>query len=214
MQVKHGGLVLLALALLGLGGALSWYLQDSNKSAAPLDIAGIHLPTPRPISEFSLQSADGEIFSLAQLQQRWTFLYFGYTFCPDACPLALSQLNVVDKKLSQQNPELWQAMAYVLISVDPRRDTPQRLAEYTAYFNPRFQGASGEPAALEQLAKPLGIYYAVPENPEDPENYLVDHSSALILVNPDGKLQAVFSAPHDPARIIDDFLAIQQRWSS
>jgi len=214
VKMTRGRVIIFALVLFGLGGWLSWQLRGPAQPSAPLEIAGIYLPTPLEVGDFTLQSADGQAFGPTQLQNRWTFMFFGYTFCPDACPLTLSQLNLIEKKLSTENPELHSALGYVLISVDPRRDTLERLAQYTQHFNPRFEGVTGDPAELEKLAKPLGIYYAVPENPDDPENYLVDHSSALVLINPEGRLQALFSAPHDPARIVQDLLAIQQRWSS
>ena len=209
--IKRIGFVALGAVLFCAGLWLSWS-AFKPASRAPLEIAGIYLPEPKPITSFNLLDASGQAFTQEQLKNHWTFIYFGYTYCPDACPLTLSQLNQVDKQLSEQNTA--NDTAYLLVSVDPRRDTPERLAEYTQFFNPKFQGVSGQVEELNKLTESLGIYYSVPEQPEDPANYLVDHSSVLVLVNPAGELQALFSAPHDPARIVEDFLTIRQRWSA
>jgi protein SCO1/2 len=202
--------LLAGAAVLGAG---SWLmLQDYQRSQQRLDIAGIYLNEPRPLSEFTLTDSADKPFSRDSFKDHWSFLSFGYTYCPDACPLTLSQLNLVDKQLAEE--DLNKDTDYLLISVDPRRDTPQRLAEYTAFFNKKFHGATGEPGELSKLSKALGVYYSVPENPEDPENYLVDHSSAVVLINPDAELQALFTPPHDPQRISADFKAIRERYEA
>lgn len=199
-------LYLLAGAFLAAGVWFGWQASRTTASA-PLDIAGIYLPEAKPIASFKLQDSERQPFTQAQLKDQWTFLYFGYTYCPDACPLALAQLNQVSKLLQQE--EAAEDTAYMLVSVDPRRDTPERLAEYTEFFNPEFAGTTGAVDEIDKLTRSIGIYYAVPAEPEDPENYLVDHSSVIVLTNPDGKLQALFSAPHNPKQIYNDYLAIR-----
>ena len=199
------GIIAMSTGLwLGFGG-----LQQIS---GPLEIAGIYLDEPKAVGDFTLTASSNQPFTLTSFEGQWSFLYFGYTYCPDACPLTLGQLNVVDKNLAEQN--LNKDNAYILISVDPNRDTPERLAEYTRFFNENFSGATGTPEQLDQLTKPLGVYYSVPEDPEDPENYLVDHSSAIVLINPKAELQALFTPPHDPKRITEDFSAIRQRFEA
>ena len=204
------GLSILGLVIVGAG---VWFgLQSVKVPGQPLEISGIYLPEPKPLAEFELIHDSDQPFTRQDFKGQWSFLYFGYTFCPDACPLTLAQLNQLDKQLSAKNAD--QGTAYMLISVDPKRDTPQRLAEYTRYFNPKFSGATGQPQQLQSLTKPLGVYYSVPENPEDPENYLVDHSSTVILINPDAELQALFTPPHKPNQMAEEFIAIRQRFSA
>lgn len=183
-----------------------------KRPPADLDIAGIYLTPAKPLADFTLTSASGHLFTRDDFKGKWSFLYFGYTNCPDACPLTLGQLNATDVLLSKSG--LDHGIAYVLISVDPGRDTPARLAEYVKFFNVKFSAATGETQELDKLTKPLGVYFAVPENPEDPENYLVDHASAVILINPDANLQALFTTPHNPATIATDFAAIRQRYQA
>lgn len=203
-------LIVSLFGLIAMAAGLWLSLKGLKQTPDDLEIAGIYLAEPRDVSEFKLTGSDQQPFTRDSFRGHWNFLYFGYTYCPDACPLTLSQLNLVDKKLAEQ--DLNDNNAYILISVDPRRDSPERLAEYTRFFNENFSGATGVKEELDKLTKQMGIAYRVPEEPEDPENYLVDHSSAVILVNPDAKLQAVFTAPHEPERISEDFEAIRQRF--
>lgn len=155
----------------------------------PPAIAGIFLAPPKPVADFTLIDQNGQPFNKERWRGKWTFLYFGYTFCPDVCPLTLLELSKMQKILAQEN--LDQNNAYLLVSVDPNRDTPERLGKYAAYFNPRFQGATGTPEQLAGLARQFGVYYKVPDAPE--ENYTVDHSSTVMLIDPQVRLRAVFT---------------------
>lgn len=195
-----------AAVLALIGGILlgNWLLRPPP---APPEIAGFYLPEPRPLPDFSLIHETGRPFTRADFDGRWTFIYFGYTYCPDACPMTLAQLNVVDRQLKEQQAD--NDTRYLLISVDPRRDTPERLAEYTKFFNPDFQGATGEPEQLDQLAGSMGVLYRVPDDPEDPEHYLVDHSSTVLIINPRGELQAIFTPPQEPTAMTNDFQLIR-----
>ncbi len=176
------------------------YLQPEQK----LEIGGYYLEPTQTVPPFILAGSEGEDFTNDDLIGQWTFIYFGYTFCPDACPLALTHLRQMQTSLP---PELAAAMNVRLISVDPKRDTPKRLAEYTAYFNADYRGASGDMDTLRTLTKALGIYFAYPEG-TDGDTYLVDHSSVMLLINPEGRLQAVFTPPQDPQQLAQDFTAI------
>ncbi len=175
----------------------------------PLEITGIYLPEPKEIAAFSLQRHDGRPFTQADLKGQWSFLYFGYTYCPDICPLALVELNKLDRLLQQQG--LSQNTAFLLISVDPERDTPQRLGEYVQYFNKDFLGATGDAQEIDRLARQLSVVYTIPAH-QPGESYAVDHSSTVILIDPDARLRAIFTPPHQPATLAADFAAIRQRY--
>lgn len=203
---------LLPLALIGalaLGAGL-WLGQLLTREAAPppLEISGILLPEPRAIEDFTLVDQDGRRFGPERFKDRWSFLYFGYTYCPDVCPTTLADLAELERRLEQQG--LSADTTYWLISVDPRRDTPERLGDYAGYFHPEFRGATGSDDQLGRLARQLGVMYRVPNNPET-EDYAVDHSSAVILVDPAGRLHAVFTA-HDPDALAADFAEIRHRY--
>lgn len=195
----------LALAI-GVGAGL-WF--TSRTPAEPLEISGIYLPDGKELNDFTLISQDEKPFTRADLQGHWTFVYVGYTFCPDACPMTLGYLNAMQQKLVAQNPAAEAETDYLLISVDPKRDTPARLGEYTAYYNPKFHGATGDPDELNRLARQLGVVYAFPDGQEG-EFYTVDHSSTVLLFDPAGRLRAVLTPPHNPEVMAADFLKIRE----
>ncbi len=208
-MIRSKTLVLLLAGAVALGSGI-WLGQRLMQPPAPPEIVGIYLPEARPLPDFELVHESGRAFGPADLRDRWTFVYFGYTYCPDACPLTLAQLNIIDRNLVEAGDST--PTGYLLISVDPRRDTPDRLAEYTKFFNPGFEGVTGDEEQLDKLAGSMGVLFRVPKEPEDPEHYLVDHSSTVLLINPDGALQAVFTPPQDPAAMTDDYRRIREHY--
>ncbi len=210
--MTRGSLIpLVLISALALGAGL-WLGQliTHQPAAPPLEIAGILLPEPQPIEDFTLLDQDGRPFGPERFKDRWSFLYFGYTYCPDVCPTTLADLAGLERQLQQQGLDA--DTEYWLISVDPRRDTPARLGDYASYFHPDFQGATGSDEQLSHLARQVGVMYRVPDNPET-EDYPVDHSSAVILVDPQGRLHAVFTA-HDPDTLARDFAKILDQYRS
>ena len=117
----------------------------------------------------------------------------------------------MQKKLAER--QLDNDVDYMLISVDPKRDTPQRLAEYVPYFNPKFYGATGDPQAIAQVARQFGVAYDFPEGQEG-EDYPVGHSSFVFLTDPDAQLRAILSPPHTPDGIVADFIKIRDHYQS
>ena len=172
--------------------------------------AGTLLPQPRALADFSLTDQDGRPFSLANLRGHWTFLAIGYTSCPDICPMTLATLDALEGAIAKEYPrEGGQSHAqFLFISVDPERDTPERLAQYVRYFNPDFLGATGDDAQLRALAAQLGVLYARVDGQDTAMGYLMDHSASILLLDPQGRLTAVFSAPHDADRMAADFISI------
>lgn len=200
------------LGVLLLGVAAQWrYHSSVIRPGAKLEIAGVHISAPLSLDSFTLAEGAGKTpFSRESLGGKWSFLFFGYTYCPDVCPLTLAVLNKVQRQLAENGAD--QDTSFVFVSVDPARDTPERLAEYVRYFNAQFRGVSGNPDQIDRLTGPLGIHYAVPENPPDPTQYEVTHSSVVPLINPDGKLQALFTSPSDPVTIANDFIRIRDHY--
>lgn len=185
----------------GLGLWLNFGLMPDRVD--PPAIAGIFLEPPRPVEDFTLIDQEGQPLTRERWGGQWTFLYFGYTFCPDVCPLTLLELSKMQKILAREN--LDQNNTYLFISVDPARDTPERLGKYVPYFNPKFQGATGTPEQLAGLAKQFGVYYKIPDAPEG--NYTVDHSSTVLLIDPQIRLRAVFTEDQ-PETMAADFRKI------
>ena len=206
-SAKHLRLILGLAAtalLLGLwfGSALLQRpVQPLTPSAATL------LPEPRPLQAFQLTDSTGGPFTNDSLQGHWTLLSFGYTHCPDVCPTTLAMLEGVQRRLPADAPQV------VFVSVDPERDTPSRLARYVQYFNPEFLGATGDHEALKGLTQPLGILYQRVEDQNSALGYLVDHSAQIVLVDPQTRLHALFSPPHDPDKIAGDLQQIRAAYT-
>ena len=201
---------LLGMALVGgLALALGWVLGERlfRHLGSPPDIAGIYLPDAQALPPFQLVHQSGRPFTNNDLLGHWTFLYFGYSYCPDVCPLALTDLNRLQRRLATAGAD--GDTAYLFVSVDPQRDTPERLRDYVTYFNPKFQGATGSDEALSPLIKALHAFYQRVDNPDAPERYTMDHTSTISLIDPQGRLRAIFTPPQDPERMATDFLAIR-----
>ncbi|RUO76032.1 SCO family protein [Idiomarina seosinensis] len=152
---------------------------------------------PRALKAFELQSTDSQqAISNNALKGQWTILFTGYTFCPDICPTTMSDLK---QALPVLQDEADKPVKVWMISVDPKRDNMERLKQYTGYFGKQFVGIRADHPELFPFVRDLGLMYSLPDEGE--ENYLVNHSAAIILVNPDGKRIAIFNAEHEPGEI-------------
>lgn len=150
---------------------------------------------PRLIGEFQLVDHDGEAFTLADLKGQWTIAFFGFTHCPDICPTTLVTLNRMMDSLDESVRERTQV---IMVSVDPARDTPEHLAEYMSYFNSEFTGVTGEFLEIMRLTRQLGVAFNKVALDDD---YTVDHTSNLALINPEGQYQAFYRPPFEAARL-------------
>lgn len=139
---------------------------------------------------FTLSSLKGPI-SLSDYQGKWVYLYFGYTFCPDICPTNLGNLSMAYHML---NADEKSKLQFIFISVDPNRDTPERLAEYANYFDMNLIGATGSSEDIENISRNYGAVYVSHQSDKDDKYYPVDHSAFTYVVNPQGKL--VGQLPH------------------
>lgn len=148
------------------------------------------LPRERAIPALQLVDQDGQAFDTRDLRGRWHLLFLGFTACPDVCPTTLSDLR---RLLGRLQPEVRERVQVVLVSVDPARDTPERLKQYLAYYRSEFKGLTGELSELTKLSKALGLPF-VPANETDGD-YSVSHSGNIALVAPDGSLRGHIRAP-------------------
>ena len=203
-----GGIRSRALRL-GVAGWLN-YKSQQMPEAHFLEVGqdAYILPKPDRLAYFKLVNQDNQPFTNDSLVGKWTFFFFGYTHCPDICPVTLAVFNDVDRMLKQRKETT--PVQFVFVSVDPERDTPQLLKQYVPSFNPKFIGATGDPAELAKIADSLGVIFGKAPG-TTPNKYLMDHSSAVLLTNPEGKWRGVFAAPHVPQQILDGFLAILRR---
>lgn len=148
-------------------------------------------------ADFVLTTSQGEL-TLQQLRGKVVVLYFGYTWCPDVCPTSLALLGMALQRLE---PHELQAIQPVFVSVDPERDTPARLDEYTRYFHPALLGASGSPAQIAAVAQRYGVAY-VRDAGGSATDYTVDHSSLTYLLDRNGKLHEVLPHGTSPDKIV------------
>ncbi len=159
--------------------------------ARPYDFHGTRYDPAAPAAEISGINWDGSTFHLSEQRGKIALIFFGYTFCPDVCPLTLSEMKVVYRELGDQAA----SVAVVFVTVDPERDSPGRLAKYVPVFDRRFYGIHLDPGALEGVKADYGViaekrYY-------DPQNsavgYTVDHTARVFLVDRNGDLSLSFA---------------------
>lgn len=198
------------VAVLAAGAGLWLGLRGDGQPAAPLDGPERDgpltlLPEPRPLADFSLVDQHGRAFSRADLEGRWSLVFFGFASCPHICPDTLFQLqravNGLDPVGETERPRV------VFVSVDPERDTPERLDEYVAQFGPDVIAITGEHPQLRALATQLGIHYNIPDHAPG-EWYNVDHTVSVPVLDPQARWAGVLGAPHE-AEGIRDALALR-----
>ncbi len=137
--------------------------------------------------DFTLQSANGQVH-LSDFRGDLVLLYFGYTHCPDACPMALSNMAAAIRRLPKHERRHVHGL---FVSLDPRRDTSEILMKYVRFYEPSFVGVTGTPTALKAVAERWNISYSVPAHPKG-MNYAVRHSTFIYLINAGGKAVALF----------------------
>jgi protein SCO1/2 len=142
-----------------------------------------------PAPGVELTQGNGSSFRLGEMRGRVVLLFFGYTSCPDVCPTTLSELRRVVDGLGADAARV----QVVFVTVDPERDTPEKLGKYVAMFNPSFIGLGGPLEALETVWRDYGVYRAVQQMPNSATGYLVDHTARLYVIDPDGNLRLSFS---------------------
>lgn len=136
---------------------------------------------------FTLNDKDGKRVSWDQFKGKYRIVYFGYTFCPDACPTTLAELKKVPAALGDRADEV----QVVMVSVDPQRDTPEVLREYLSYFDPSFLGLTGTEEEVLAAATPLGIYFSAHEG-SAASGYLVDHTTTVLVIDKAGYLRLLY----------------------
>jgi len=188
-------IILGILVVMGLAWFATWKYR-------PPELHGVVLQSPQQASDFTLTASTGERMSLSDLRGKYVVLYFGYTYCPDVCPTTLADLHKMAEALGDKKMEDVQV---VMVSVDPDRDTPERMAQYLAFFDPRFLGMTGTVEEVDAAGTQFGVYFERHEG-TDATGYLVDHTSTVTLIDRDGYVRMMFpygTAGEDMASDID-----------
>ena len=199
--------VLIAAAVVGvaLAGSGYWTLwQSRNPPADQLMPASIiTFPERKPLAEFILVDDEKGVFDLKSLESRWSFIFFGFMYCPDICPTTLYDLSHVKRDIIAQGISE-SDIQFVFISVDPARDKAAQIQRYVQYFDPDFLGATGSMGQLTNLTRQLGAPFRA--EPETAENvYEVTHSSAVYLVDPLGQYTGIISPPFVASEVAVQF---------
>lgn len=194
--------IILAAIAMVLGLTVNKFLNKPPLSKEQLQQMGtVIFDTPRAFTMTGLVDHNGQPFTAKNLQGRWTLVYFGFTFCPDICPATLSQLNKFDTLIKEQSPKLAKDMQYIMVTVDPDRDTAEKLKNYVPYFNKDFIGVTGEINNVYNLAVQMNVPFTPVVDAED-DFYLVDHGANLTLINPEGDYQGFIRPPLDPSKLL------------
>lgn len=194
--ISRGAILFILLSSLMV--AWNVVMQQSNP---PQELMGVLRPDPRSLKAFELVDQKGGSVNEQMFKDKWSFVFFGYTSCPDICPTTLHILNAVTEKLVKKDNELLLDAQIVFVSVDPERDKVEMLADYMAFFNESFIGITGDKENIDNITQQFGAGYMM-EAETAPGEYLVGHTSAIFLVSPETKLVAAFSQPHNPGTIV------------
>ena len=212
--------LVVSLLMLTTIATLVYHLSVNAKD----QITATVLPQPKPVASFTLEDKQGQTFSEQNLRGHWTLLFFGFTRCPAICPPSMTALKQAYAIIESKHQTLPQV---VFISVDPDRDTPSQIKSYVTSFNKHFLGFTGSKEQLDKLTSSLGILYMKVDPKGTPnsndgnlstanssnstatgKDYTIDHSGTILLVDPKGKLTAIFTMPHVAKMMASDYIQI------
>ena len=199
----------LQLLLLSAGAIAAGYTVSRLVSPSVPDVGSIEglLWPARAIQTFRLDSTDGGDLDIAALQGTWTFLFFGFTTCPDVCPTTLNVMASLRTKVESLG--LNQSIQMIFVSVDPARDSIELLKSYVGHFDPSFKGATGTIEELNVLTEQLGVLH-IRDEPDESGSYHVDHSASVLLLDPEVRRVGIFSTPHVADDMLQRFQSILQ----
>jgi protein SCO1 len=199
---------LLALITLMVAGFVHKISLPRVMTTSEMKLNGLYLlDTPRDIGEFALVDHHGKPFDPERLKGQWSLVFFGFTFCPDICPTTMAFLN--DFMAALEGTEA-QDTQVVMVSVDPARDTVEKLASYVPYFNPDFIGVTGEFLDIHRFATALNTPFRKVMG--EGGNYQVDHSANVVLINPKGHYHGFFKAPLNLAKMKLTYRSARALW--
>ena len=161
---------------------------------------------PIEIDDFILTNHHDENVTQDLFQNKWTLVFFGYTYCPDICPLTMASIRQFYDLLEESSEA--NDVQVVMISVDPNRDTPEKLSSYVQFFNPAFIGLTGDYSSLYSISRQMNVAFSYLR--VDEENYLVTHNGEIMLVDPQGNNVGFFKAPYQPELMLENFQAVKR----
>lgn len=208
-RIQKTVFILVAIIALVLGLTVNKVFNSSNQGdpAALLDAGIVLLPQSRSLPALSLTNQDGQAVAVDQLKGKWSLLFFGYTFCPDICP---TSLGFTSQALASLDKAELDKVQMLFVTVDPERDTLDKLKAYTAYFHPSILGLSGTPEEIARVAKSYGAVYAKQET-GSAGGYVVDHSANTYVIAPDGSLFKALDHGTPPPQVVEAIRAAMNK---
>ena len=203
MRLRNFFFAVVAGAAVAVGLAVA--LNMGGRAIEPL--RATLLPVGNALPEFALLDQDGNAIDRSVFEGQWDFVFFGFTNCPDICPMTMQLLRQVKQQLAANGHEPLPRI--VLVSVDPERDTPEHMNRYVSLFGDGNLGITGELDEIRKLTSALGIYFEKAE--ADNGNYSVDHTAVVLIIDPKGHFRALFSSPHRVEDYIHDLPLIMAR---
>ena len=182
-----------ALALVSCSGGSQAPAQDTRP---PLEGASIGGP-------FTLTGSDGKPVSFDDFDGKYRIVYFGYTYCPDICPVDLQRISAGLRRYTKEHPNLGMQIQPIFITVDPERDTPKVIGDYVRHFGSRLIGLTGTPEQIAKVADQFAIYYAK-EKGSSPQDYLMSHSQTPYLMGRKGEPLAVLPVDDPSTPDVDE----------
>jgi protein SCO1/2 len=194
-----GGIVLLVMVA-GVLGVLVLLAPRSYAVQLSTGKATVLTP-PQPLADFTLTGTDGAAIGLDDLRGKYTLMSFGYTHCPDVCPMTLTEYKRVKRELGDQSDEV----NFVFVSVDGERDTPDLLGRYLGRFDPDFIGmTTDDDAHMREIADMFNVFYERRTLENTQAAYIVDHTASTFLINPRGEIIALYPFGTPPVDIATD----------
>jgi protein SCO1 len=191
-------LKVISFILIFIGLVITGFVYKVKQSEAEPELSALVYPIARPLPDFEMMDHQGERFDNDQFLGKWSVVFFGFTNCPTICPTIMADLNKVAKSLA---PKTYKEIQFVFISIDPERDTVERLSQYIPHYNPDFIGLTSDLDTLTKLTKSMGVaFLKVPMAGSD--NYDMQHSDRLFIIDPHGRRYGIFAShPTSPGKV-------------
>ena len=192
--IMFGGVSVVLIVIIAVGAWLAFFRADAYA------FRGVDMTPPNPAAPLNLVDQNNKPFSLADHKGKVVLVYFGYTYCPDYCPTTLTEIQKVKDQLGDKADKV----DAVMVTVDPERDTPERLKEYLAFFDPSFIGLSGTEDQLTPIKRAYGIASMREDATPGSAYYSVGHSTQLFAIDPEGNLRLMWAYGTAPEDITSD----------
>jgi protein SCO1/2 len=192
ISTRNLGLILIGFIVLVVAALAGFQFLS------PKPLSGTVYNPPKPMPDFTLQSANGPV-SLSDFRGKLVILYFGYTYCPDACPLTMANLRQTTDKLGSKAKDV----QVIFVSVDWKRDTPDVMAKYVSHFDPTFIGLSGTQEQIDKVTKDFDIFYLL-NVPDQDGRYSVDHTASTQVLDRQGNLELIWPYDTQPSDMASD----------